>query len=147
MWPVRPATQIITIMVSIDSMRYGMRYHGHLLILISSRERERVAAVSWHWYAHLKCIDASIEIGNLLQCTARRAHWAGINLTRAGPAYSFHVLTGFPFAGRSYVGINEEIMWVSIGMGVTIALLITIALCYIAREKCQKRQREYYVTA
>ncbi|ALC49910.1 CG12994 [Drosophila busckii] len=50
-------------------------------------------------------------------------------------------------AGRSYVGINEEIMWVSIGMGVTIALLITIALCYIAREKCQKRQREYYVTA
>jgi len=50
-------------------------------------------------------------------------------------------------AGRSYVGINEEIMWVSIGMGVTIVLLITIALCYIAREKCQKRQREYYVTA
>uniref|UniRef100_A0A1I8QEN0 Uncharacterized protein n=1 Tax=Stomoxys calcitrans TaxID=35570 RepID=A0A1I8QEN0_STOCA len=49
--------------------------------------------------------------------------------------------------GRSYVGINEEIMWVSIGMGITIALLITIALCYIAREKCQKRQREYYVTA
>ncbi|KAH8409051.1 hypothetical protein KR009_005889 [Drosophila setifemur] len=49
--------------------------------------------------------------------------------------------------GRSYVGINEEIMWVSIGMGVTIVLLITIALCYIAREKCQKRQREYYVTA
>uniref|UniRef100_A0A1A9W9Y5 Uncharacterized protein n=1 Tax=Glossina brevipalpis TaxID=37001 RepID=A0A1A9W9Y5_9MUSC len=45
---------------------------------------------------------------------------------------------------RSYVGINEEIMWVSIGMGVTIAILITIALCYIAREKCQKRQREYY---
>lgn len=38
-------------------------------------------------------------------------------------------------------------MWVSIGMGITIALLITIALCYIAREKCQKRQREYYVTA
>ncbi|XP_058977424.1 uncharacterized protein LOC101891599 isoform X2 [Musca domestica] len=49
--------------------------------------------------------------------------------------------------GRSYVGINEEIMWVSIGMGITIALLITIALCYIAREKCQKRQREYYVSA
>ncbi|XP_061393730.1 uncharacterized protein LOC133329253 [Musca vetustissima] len=48
---------------------------------------------------------------------------------------------------RSYVGINEEIMWVSIGMGITIALLITIALCYIAREKCQKRQREYYVSA
>ncbi|KAH8237585.1 uncharacterized protein LOC110184415 [Drosophila serrata] len=51
------------------------------------------------------------------------------------------------YNGRSYVGINEEIMWVSIGMGVTIVLLITIALCYIAREKCQKRQREYYVTA
>lgn len=38
-------------------------------------------------------------------------------------------------------------MWVSIGMGLTIAILITMALCYIAREKCQKRQREYYVTA
>lgn len=49
-------------------------------------------------------------------------------------------------SGRSYVGINEEIMWVSIGMGITIAILISIALCYIAREKCQKR-REYYVTA
>lgn len=56
-------------------------------------------------------------------------------------------LSCLPHTGRSYVGINEEIMWVSIGMGVTIALLITIALCYIAREKCQKRQREYYVTA
>uniref|UniRef100_A0A1B0BB82 Uncharacterized protein n=1 Tax=Glossina palpalis gambiensis TaxID=67801 RepID=A0A1B0BB82_9MUSC len=54
---------------------------------------------------------------------------------------------GWLRSGRSYVGINEEIMWVSIGMGVTIAILITIALCYIAREKCQKRQREYYLAA
>ncbi|XP_055915104.1 uncharacterized protein LOC129948220 [Eupeodes corollae] len=51
------------------------------------------------------------------------------------------------YDGRSYVGINEEIMWVSIGMGITIVILITIALCYIAREKCQKRSREFYVTA
>ncbi|XP_037920474.1 uncharacterized protein LOC119657578 [Hermetia illucens] len=48
---------------------------------------------------------------------------------------------------RSYVGINEEIMWVSIGMGIAIAILISIALCYIAREKCRKRSREFYVTA
>lgn len=35
---------------------------------------------------------------------------------------------------------------VSIGMAIVIAILISLALCYIAREKCQKR-REYYVTA
>lgn len=49
-------------------------------------------------------------------------------------------------SGRSYQGINEEIIWVSIGMGITIAVLITIALCYIMREKCVER-REYYITA
>jgi hypothetical protein len=49
-------------------------------------------------------------------------------------------------AGRSYQGINEEIIWVSIGMGIAIAVLITIALCYIMREKCIQR-REYYITA
>ncbi|XP_050505226.1 uncharacterized protein LOC126883616 [Diabrotica virgifera virgifera] len=48
--------------------------------------------------------------------------------------------------GRSYQGINEEIIWVSIGMGIAIAVLITIALCYIMREKCIER-REYYITA
>ncbi|XP_037920962.1 uncharacterized protein LOC119657891 isoform X1 [Hermetia illucens] len=48
--------------------------------------------------------------------------------------------------GRSYSGINEAIIWVSIGMGITIAVLITLALCYILYEKCQKK-REYYITA
>ncbi|XP_026283900.1 uncharacterized protein LOC113210234 [Frankliniella occidentalis] len=37
-------------------------------------------------------------------------------------------------------GINEEIIWVSIGMAVTIAILITIALCYIAREKWRRHK-------
>jgi hypothetical protein len=50
------------------------------------------------------------------------------------------------FKGRNHSGINEEIIWVSIGMGITIAILITIALCYIIREKCKKRH-EYYITA
>ncbi|XP_059613075.1 uncharacterized protein LOC132259453 [Phlebotomus argentipes] len=50
------------------------------------------------------------------------------------------------YSGRSYSGINEEIIYVSIGMGITIAILISLALCYIMREKCQKR-REYYITA
>ncbi|XP_046393423.1 uncharacterized protein LOC124161184 isoform X3 [Ischnura elegans] len=51
--------------------------------------------------------------------------------------------------GRNHTGINEEIIWVSIGMGITIALLITIALCYILREKCRssRRPHEYYITA
>lgn len=31
-------------------------------------------------------------------------------------------------------------------MGIIIAVLIALALCYIAREKCKKRN-EYYVTA
>ncbi|XP_059477947.1 uncharacterized protein LOC132198142 isoform X2 [Neocloeon triangulifer] len=48
--------------------------------------------------------------------------------------------------GRSYTGINEEIMWVSIGMVITIGILIILALCYIAREKCKKK-REFFVTA
>ncbi|XP_046991632.1 uncharacterized protein LOC124596511 [Schistocerca americana] len=48
--------------------------------------------------------------------------------------------------GRSHSGINEAIIWVSIGMGVTIAVLISMALCYIVREKCRKR-REFYVSA
>ncbi|XP_071444101.1 uncharacterized protein [Hetaerina americana] len=50
---------------------------------------------------------------------------------------------------RNHSGINEEIIWVSIGMGITIALLITIALCYILREKCRssRRPHEYYITA
>lgn len=50
------------------------------------------------------------------------------------------------FLGKSYQGINEEIIWVSIGMGITIAVLIIIALCYILKEKCAKK-REYYITA
>ncbi|XP_031627165.1 uncharacterized protein LOC116343312 [Contarinia nasturtii] len=50
------------------------------------------------------------------------------------------------YSGKSYSGINDELIMVSIGMAITIAVLITIALCYIAREKCQKH-REYYVTA
>ncbi|XP_059477946.1 uncharacterized protein LOC132198142 isoform X1 [Neocloeon triangulifer] len=49
-------------------------------------------------------------------------------------------------SGRSYTGINEEIMWVSIGMVITIGILIILALCYIAREKCKKK-REFFVTA
>ncbi|XP_053974502.1 uncharacterized protein LOC128886043 isoform X2 [Hylaeus anthracinus] len=47
---------------------------------------------------------------------------------------------------NGYSGINEEIIWISIGMGITIAILITIALCYIAREKCRKRNEGYYVS-
>uniref|UniRef100_T1H7L7 Uncharacterized protein n=1 Tax=Megaselia scalaris TaxID=36166 RepID=T1H7L7_MEGSC len=47
---------------------------------------------------------------------------------------------------RSYKSINDEIIWVSIGMGITIAVLIAIALLYILYEKCQKK-REYYITA
>ncbi|XP_014088704.1 uncharacterized protein LOC129236060 [Anastrepha obliqua] len=50
------------------------------------------------------------------------------------------------YSGHSYKSINDEIIWVSIGMGVTIIVLITIALCYIAYEKCHKK-REYYINA
>lgn len=31
-------------------------------------------------------------------------------------------------------------MYISIGMAITIAILITLALCHIAREKCHKRR-------
>ncbi|XP_032577161.1 uncharacterized protein LOC6620387 isoform X2 [Drosophila sechellia] len=47
---------------------------------------------------------------------------------------------------HSYKSINDEIILVSIIMGITILVLITIALCYIAYEKCQKK-REYYINA
>lgn len=52
----------------------------------------------------------------------------------------------YSFAGKSYSGINDELILVSIIMAVIIAVLIGIALCYIVREKCNKR-REYYVSA
>ncbi|CAO1412664.1 unnamed protein product [Diamesa hyperborea] len=58
-----------------------------------------------------------------------------------GYANTFHTNTG-----RSYHDINEEIIWVSIGMAVTIGILITIALCYILYEKCQKK-REICINA
>ncbi|KAJ6639107.1 hypothetical protein Bhyg_11846 [Pseudolycoriella hygida] len=48
--------------------------------------------------------------------------------------------------GRSYSGINDELIMVSIGMAIAIGVLISLALCYIVREKCQKH-REYYVSA
>ncbi|XP_073945470.1 uncharacterized protein [Choristoneura fumiferana] len=43
-------------------------------------------------------------------------------------------------SGKSTSGINEEIIWISISMAIAIAVLIGIALCYILREKCAKRQ-------
>lgn len=49
-------------------------------------------------------------------------------------------------AGKSYSGINDELIVVSICMAILIAVLIAIALCYIVREKCNKH-REYFVTA
>lgn len=49
-------------------------------------------------------------------------------------------------AGHSYKSINDEIILVSIIMGITILVLITIALCYIAYEKCHKK-REYFINA
>ncbi|XP_004537367.1 uncharacterized protein LOC101457051 [Ceratitis capitata] len=49
------------------------------------------------------------------------------------------------YNSHSYKSINDEIIWVSIGMGVTIIVLILIALCYIVWEKCHKK-REYYIT-
>uniref|UniRef100_U5ES36 Putative conserved plasma membrane protein n=1 Tax=Corethrella appendiculata TaxID=1370023 RepID=U5ES36_9DIPT len=56
--------------------------------------------------------------------------------------------SGNYYSGRSYHGssINEEIIWVSIGMAIVIGILITLALLYIIYEKCQKR-REYYINA
>nr|KAF7412918.1 hypothetical protein H0235_012769 [Vespula pensylvanica] len=45
---------------------------------------------------------------------------------------------------KIYSGINEGIIWVSIGMGIAIAVLITLALCYIAHEKCRRRYNGYY---
>ncbi|CAG9136600.1 unnamed protein product [Plutella xylostella] len=42
--------------------------------------------------------------------------------------------------GKSTSGINEEIIWISISMAIAIAVLIAIALCYILKEKCDKRR-------
>lgn len=38
-------------------------------------------------------------------------------------------------------------MWATIIMGIIIAVLISLALCYIAREKYKKRQESYYINA
>lgn len=44
------------------------------------------------------------------------------------------------FAGHASGGFNEEVIWISIGMSIAIVILITIALCYLARQRCKKRQ-------
>lgn len=46
--------------------------------------------------------------------------------------------------GRSYNDINEEIYYLSIFMASLIAILICMALCYIAYEKYHKK-REYFI--
>ncbi|XP_055390169.1 uncharacterized protein LOC129619109 [Condylostylus longicornis] len=53
------------------------------------------------------------------------------------------------FSGRSYKDINNELMWISIGMGITIAILITFALCYILYEKCHSKKQNggYFINA
>lgn len=51
------------------------------------------------------------------------------------------------FAGKSFTNINDELIMVAIGMAIAILILITLALCHIAREKWCRKRREYYVTA
>lgn len=46
----------------------------------------------------------------------------------------------YRLSGHSSGGFNEEVIWISIGMSITIVILITIALCYLARQRCKKRQ-------
>nr|XP_050860187.1 uncharacterized protein LOC127068276 [Vespula vulgaris]XP_050860188.1 uncharacterized protein LOC127068276 [Vespula vulgaris] len=48
------------------------------------------------------------------------------------------------YNGKGYSGINEEIIWISISMGIAIGVLIMLALCYIAHEKYRKRYNGYY---
>ena len=66
-----------------------------------------------------------------------------------GPKYFMQIWSidiSLNLTGRSYHGYNEEIIWASIGMAITIAVLIALGLCYIVYEKCQKK-REYYINA
>ncbi|XP_018910774.1 uncharacterized protein [Bemisia tabaci] len=46
-------------------------------------------------------------------------------------------------SSASFSGINEEIIWISIGMSIAIVILITIGLCIIIREKCKKRHAHF----
>ncbi|CRL04176.1 CLUMA_CG017284, isoform A [Clunio marinus] len=52
--------------------------------------------------------------------------------------------SGYSGQGRSYNDINEEIYYLSIFMASLIAILICMALCYIAYEKYHKK-REYFI--
>lgn len=69
-----------------------------------------------------------------------------MHTARVSPPFKYFHSSYFLRVGKSYSGINDELIMVSIGMAIAIAILITLALCYIAREKC-KKHREYYVTA
>jgi hypothetical protein len=76
--------------------------------------------------------------------------WLGADITLVSSLVTFFVGTcdsfqfNFLIPDRSYQDINEEIIWASILMASLIALLITLALCYIAYEKCHKK-RELYI--
>lgn len=75
-------------------------------------------------------------------------HSDGGGIYRLLKLQSFKLFSKFVLVtgNRSYSGINENIMMATIIMGVIIAVLILIALCYLAREKYKKRQ-EYYINA
>lgn len=91
----------------------------------------------WSW--------RSKSLNHVILLLKKKQYTRLINQQHYYHLYNF-ILTRFFLTGRSYQGINEEIIWVSIGMGIAIAVLITVALCYIMREKCIQR-REYFITA
>ncbi|KAG8257614.1 uncharacterized protein LOC124352790 [Homalodisca vitripennis] len=42
--------------------------------------------------------------------------------------------------GHGVARINEDIIWMTICVGIIILVLISLALCYILHEKCKKRK-------
>ena len=72
-----------------------------------------------------------------------------VNPTLISESWNHSANQSIMFSGSySYSGLNEEIMYATIGMGIIIIILISVALCYIGVEKYQKRRdREYYLNA
>jgi len=73
--------------------------------------------------------------GHILAMSVRRTR-----STNPDNLLRYNIMFDGFFVGHASGGFNEEVIWISIGMSIAIVILITIALCYLARQRCKKRQ-------
>ncbi|XP_022166490.1 uncharacterized protein LOC111031020 [Myzus persicae] len=95
--------------------------------LIIRRWRRRLGKVA---VGIFKSYAPAVVLGQSIMPVGGRVAGKGVGVHNSGGSSDGHASGGF----------NEEVIWISIGMSIAIVILITIALCYLARQRCKKRQ-------